>query len=97
MLSSLGRKIGVHNIEFESEEFNREFTVHADDRKFASDVIDPRMMQFLMHGAAPGFAIIGSDIVVVHGGRLHLEEVESTIAYLNTVVDHIPGFVWGAH
>ena len=36
------------DIELESEDFNRAFTVTCPDRKFASDVLHPRMMEFLL-------------------------------------------------
>lgn len=97
ILTSLARAVGVHDIEFESEDFNREFKVTGDDRKFASDVINPQMMQFLMDGAAPGFTIVGADIVLVRSGRLDLQSVLPTLAYLEAVVGHIPEFVWEVH
>ena len=40
--------IGLPDIDFESEEFNRTFVVQCADRKFASALIDPLMMDFLL-------------------------------------------------
>jgi len=40
--------IGGGDIDFESEEFNRLFAVHCTDRKFASALIDPQMLEFLL-------------------------------------------------
>ncbi len=40
--------IGAPDIDFESEEFNRMFVVQCADRKFASALIDPLMMAFLL-------------------------------------------------
>jgi hypothetical protein len=36
------------DIDFESEEFNHAFNVKSDDKKFASAVVDPLMMQWLL-------------------------------------------------
>jgi len=94
LFGTIARAVGFHDIEFESEQFNKTFKVKGDDRKFASDVINPQMMQFLIDTDAPGFSIIGADIVLVHNGRLRLETVESTIGYLETVLSHVPEFVW---
>lgn len=94
IFGSLARAVGIHDIEFESEQFNKTFKVKGDDRKFASDVLNPQMMQFLLHTDAPGFSIIGADIVLVRRGRLKLETVESTVGYLETVLSHVPEFVW---
>src|SRR5262249_53195104 len=67
IFSSIARKIGIHDIEFESEDFNRAFKVKADDRKFAYDVVNPQMMQLLMDNPVnvddQGFVIVGPDIV----------------------------------
>src|SRR4051812_8814044 len=40
--------IGGGDIDFESEEFNRLFAVHCPDRRFASALIDPQMLDFLL-------------------------------------------------
>lgn len=42
------RASGLRDIEFESEEFNRAFTVKCDDRRFANALIDGRMMAWLL-------------------------------------------------
>jgi hypothetical protein len=97
ILSSLARAIGVHDIEFESEDFNREFKVTGDDRKLASDVINPPMMHFLLDSSAPGFTIVGTDILLAQSGRLDQESVLPTLAYLEAVIGRIPDFVWEAH
>lgn len=95
--STIARAIGVHDIEFESEDFNRRFKVHSDDRKFAYDVVNPQMMQFLMDSDAPGFATHGADLVLVQRGKMPLPSVQPTVAYLATVLAHVPGFVWDVH
>jgi hypothetical protein len=51
MLDRAFQKLGLPDIEFESEEFNRAFTVQCNDRKFASALIDPQMMEFLLSAA----------------------------------------------
>jgi len=40
--------VGLPDIDFESEEFNRTFVVQCVDRRFASALIDPLMMDFLL-------------------------------------------------
>ena len=44
----LADAIGLDDIEFELQEFNDAFNVKAKDRKFANDLIDQRMMRFLL-------------------------------------------------
>jgi hypothetical protein len=94
--SSIASMVSVHDIEFESEDFNRAYKVRSGDRKFASDVINPQMMQFLLDSSAPGFSIIGADIVLIDSGRLESASIAGNLAYLSAVVQRVPEFVWKA-
>lgn len=44
----IGAAIGFDDIDFESAEFSRKFLVKSNDKRFAYDVVTPRMMEFLM-------------------------------------------------
>lgn len=48
-LSRIGQMLGFSNIDFESVEFSKAFTVRAKDRKFAYDICHPRMMEYLLN------------------------------------------------
>ena len=48
MFDRIGALVGFEDIDFESEEFSRAFLVKSSDRKFAYDLIDPRMIEFLL-------------------------------------------------
>src|ERR1700682_5736688 len=50
MIGELAEQLGVHGLEFESEEFNRRFVVHADDQRFGFELMDARMMEVLLGG-----------------------------------------------
>jgi len=45
--------LGFDDIDFESEEFNRKFYVSSNHKQFASAVIHPRMIEFLMQTTPP--------------------------------------------
>ena len=49
--------LGFADIDFESEEFSRRFHVKSSDKKFAYDVVHPRMMEWLMAKKAPAIDI----------------------------------------
>ena len=54
LLDKLAGAVGFDDIDFESAEFSRRFFVKASDKRFAYDVVHPRMMEFLMRlPAAP--------------------------------------------
>jgi len=42
------QKLGPVDIDLESEEFNRTFVVRCEDRKFATDLLSPEMMELLL-------------------------------------------------
>ena len=48
LFTRLADHMGLHDIEFELEAFNEAFNVKSKDRKFANDMLDARMMQWLM-------------------------------------------------
>ena len=53
-------------IHFESEEFNDTFRVTCDDRRFASALIDPQMMQFLLETkGAVDFETMGRWVLLI--------------------------------
>ena len=48
VLSRIADGLGFDDLQFESEEFNRRFQVQSADRKFAYDLVDARMMDWLL-------------------------------------------------
>jgi hypothetical protein len=89
----IGRLTGT-DIELESEDFNRMFTVQCPDRKFASDVLHPMMMQFLMQHPGTSFRFDGRYAVSAEEGQVAIESIESRLAFLDEVLDRVPEFVW---
>jgi len=82
--------VGLRDIEFESEDFNREFNVKSRDKKFANDVIDARMMQWLLQsGEGWAFEMNGPYVLVYHK-RLRPAELTPLLGAVKMYVDHIP-------
>lgn len=50
-------QFGLADIDLESAEFNRLWRVLCSDKRYAIDVVDPRMMQVLLRGHQPGVAV----------------------------------------
>ena len=93
----LGRTVGRmtgSDIELESEDFNRAFTVTCEDRKFASDVLHPRMMEALLGYRDIGWTFNKDWILAYEEGRHTLAELERRLGALDAVLDGIPEFVW---
>jgi hypothetical protein len=64
LFSRLADALTFHDIEFESEEFNRRFNVKAHDERFATAFCDARMMDWLLaHGEGYAFEIVGDRLL----------------------------------
>jgi hypothetical protein len=59
MFDKLAGAFGFNDIDFESDEFSRRFHVKSGDKRFAYDVIHPRMMEFLLESDPPVIEIDG--------------------------------------
>jgi hypothetical protein len=93
----LADHFGFHDIDFESEDFNRAFQVKCKDRKFANDVIDARMMQWLLSaGERWGFELNGP-YVMCYTKRLKPLELTPLLGSLRSFRDHIPRVAWGLY
>ncbi len=66
LLTRLGDRVGLRDLEFESAEFNRAWNVTSGDRRFAYAFVDARMMQWLlMAGGDYRFDVSGQHLMVV--------------------------------
>lgn len=75
--------LGFDDIDFESDEFSRKFYVQSSDRKFAYDVLHPRMMEFLLAERPPMLDIEYGALCLSEGrGRWQPERFKSEIAFL---------------
>jgi hypothetical protein len=89
----VGRLTG-NDIDMESEEFNRAFVVSCPDRKFASDVLHPQMMEFLLEHRQLGWRFEQDSMLVVAQGQRTPEQIDATLAVMDRISDLVPEFVW---
>jgi hypothetical protein len=97
LLASLAEHLGFHDIEFESEAFNREFDVRAKDRQFAYKLIDARMMAWLLSTeGAFGFEVSGPCLLTYSGARKPGQLIP-LLGSAKMFHDHIPRLVWNEY
>lgn len=83
--------LGFDDIDFESIEFSKAFHVSSDDKRFAYDLIDPRMMEFLLASAPPALEVDGGLICLSNGkGRWEPEEFRARLDWLGSFLDRWP-------
>jgi hypothetical protein len=82
---------GFDDIDFESVEFSRRFYVKSQDKRFAYDVLHPRMMEFLLAERPPMVDIEGGAVCLSDGQRRwEPEDYERMIAFLRAFLDQWP-------
>jgi hypothetical protein len=97
ILTMLADHVGLKDIEFESEQFNREFNVKCADKEFAFKLIDARMEQFLL-GTGGAFTVeFAGSSALVYCKRLSPLELVPLFGAAKGFVDHIPRLVWNEY
>ncbi len=82
VLDKVAGALGFDDIDFESEEFSRRFHVKCKDKKFAYDVIHPRMMEFLLSADVPELDFSGPWCCITRGsGRWAPQAFRDTLAF----------------
>jgi hypothetical protein len=97
MFDQLKGMLGFDDIDFESAEFSRRFFVKSSDKRFAYDVIDPRMMEFLLESNPPTVDIEHARICLCDGSRQWTaDEFKSQLRWVREFFDHWPDHVTSA-
>jgi len=87
----LAAAFGFDDIDFESAEFSRKFLVKAGDKRFAYDVLHPRMMEFLLAEAPPMIDIEDGDLCLSDGRkRWTPEQFEAQLAFARRFAEQLP-------
>ncbi|SDL55360.1 hypothetical protein [Tessaracoccus oleiagri] len=91
--------LGIANdrsgLQFESSQFNEAYKVTAADKKFAYDVLHPRMMHWLLERGAPRVHIrTNGHVRIPEGGRWGVAELEAADDFLREFFARVPDFVW---
>jgi hypothetical protein len=95
-LDRVGEFLGLDDIDFESDEFNRRFHVKCRDKRFAYDVIHPRAMELLLAWGKISIEAQGTSVLIYRRGRLRLpHEVEELIRRGIEFLDLIPNYLVG--
>ncbi len=69
IIDKLKSAFGFDDIDFESEEFSKRFYVQSEDKRFAYDVIHPRMIEFLLSNNPPMIHVAGNSSLTCDDGK----------------------------
>jgi len=92
--SRIGQIFGFEDINFESEEFSRAFTVRSKDKKFAYDVCNARMMEYLLRHPKTTLEIEGKCLASGKNARLSVDEIEPLLEHICEIRRLLPNYLF---
>ena len=92
--SKIAQAVGYDDIDFESHEFSRKFCVRSGDKKFAYDVCNVRMIEYLLSNTDMSIEIEDDVLAISFRRRLAPEQIEPNLNRLITVRSLIPDYLF---
>lgn len=88
------QRLGLPDIELESEEFNRAFVVQCEDRKFATDLLAPEMMELLLTTKGLVELETKGRWLLISTKRVGAEAMVGLVRLAAEFVERIPPVIW---
>ncbi len=92
--SKVAQALGYDDIDFESHEFSRKFCVRSKDKKFAYDVCNGRMIEYLLSNSDLSIEIERDALAISFSRRLAPENIEPNLNRLITVRLLMPEYLF---
>ena len=92
--SKVAQALGYDDIDFESHEFSRKFRVRSPNKKFAYDVCNGRMIDYLLSNSDLSIEIEGEVMAISFRSRLSPEYIEPNLNRLVTVRSLMPEYLF---
>lgn len=94
LFSKIAQALGFDDIDFESHEFSRKFCVRSSNKKFAYDVCNARMMEYLLAHDDLTLEIDQDVLALTFDSRLDLARFESNLTRLVTLRALMPDYLF---
>ena len=85
---------GYQDIQFESAEFSRTFNIRSPDKKFAYDVCNAKMMEYLLANRDLSLEIENNALALGFNTRLSIEQIESNLRRLIELRSLLPEYLF---
>lgn len=93
-LSKIAQAFGYQDIDFESAEFSRAFCVRSRDKKFAYDVCNAAMMEYLLANRDLSIEIENRALALAFGKCLAAPEIETNLGRLREIRSRLPDYLF---
>lgn len=94
IFSKIGQALGYDDIDFESHEFSRKFCVRSKDKKFAYDVCNARMIEYLLSNTDLSIEIEDNILAISFNRRLAPEYIEPNLNRLIEIRSLLPDYLF---
>jgi hypothetical protein len=94
LFTRLADHMGMPDIEFELEAFNKAFNVKSKDRKFANDMLDARMMQWQIDVNGAFEFELSAQWVMVYSKKRAPSELVPLLGTAQQFLEHVPHVVY---
>ena len=84
---------GFNDIDFESAEFSRKFYVKAEEKRWAYDIIHPRMMEFLMESPKFHIQFDSAHIMARRSKRFNEQDFDDAFVLIQGILSRIPDYL----
>jgi hypothetical protein len=92
--TKIAEVFGYQDIKFESAEFSRAFCVRSPDKKFAFDVCNGKMMEYLLANRDLSIEIENEVIALAFNTRLSVEQIEMNLQRLIEIRSRLPEYLF---
>jgi hypothetical protein len=93
-LTRVAEVFGYQDINFESAEFSRAFNVRSPDKKFAYDVCNAKMIEYLLANRDLSIEIENNVIALAFDSRLSVEQFEFNLQRLVEIRSRLPEYLF---
>lgn len=94
VFSKIGQALGYDDIDFESHEFSRKYCVRSIDKKFAYDICNAKMIDYLLSNTGLSIEIDSNVLAIYFSRRLAPENIEQNLNHLIEIRSLIPDYLF---
>jgi hypothetical protein len=94
LFTKIAEAFGYQDINFESAEFSKAFNVRSPDKKFAYDVCNSKMMEYLLANRDLGIEIERNVLALAFNTRLSAEQIEFNLQRLIEIRSRLPEYLF---
>jgi hypothetical protein len=92
--TKIAEVFGYQDINFESAEFSKAFNVRSPDKKFAYDVCNSKMMEYLLANRDLSIEIENNVLALAFNTRLSAEQIEANLQRLVEIRSRLPEYLF---